>query len=256
MSLKLWTTDINKLYLWSTEINKAYLGANLVYDKTVVANGLLNNLISYYKADTSWSFLDAHGSNNGTINGATFTASGKINWGYSFTTNDYIDLWWDNNLQPTSWKTITVNLWFKNSSSYSPYWFLWNWGYQNGVSWNASWFIALNSTNIIRLTWNGTDVLDASFTHNDWQWHMLTVVIQSTNAKIYVNANLLATWNITLNTSESTRNVQLWWLWVDNLFFLNWEIDEIASYLWEKTQTDIDNLYNSWAWLSYDNFTL
>ena len=34
MSIKLGTTDINKIYLGDTEINKAYLGDVLVYDKT------------------------------------------------------------------------------------------------------------------------------------------------------------------------------------------------------------------------------
>ena len=42
------------------------------------------NLISYYKCDTNGTFPDAHGSSNGVINGASFTASGKINGGYDF----------------------------------------------------------------------------------------------------------------------------------------------------------------------------
>lgn len=52
-----------------------------------------SGLISYWKADTNGSFPDAHGSNDGTINGASYTASGKINGAYSYGGDgDYINL--------------------------------------------------------------------------------------------------------------------------------------------------------------------
>ena len=82
-----------------------------------VANGLLNNLVSYYKCDTNGSFPDAHGSNDWTINGATYTASGKINWAYDYDwVNDTINTWtstdfeinWSDNFSQSIWVNLDV----------------------------------------------------------------------------------------------------------------------------------------------------
>jgi len=54
---------------------------------------LTEDLDHYYKADDSGSFPDSTGGSDGTINGATYTASGKINGAYDFDgNNDTIDL--------------------------------------------------------------------------------------------------------------------------------------------------------------------
>ena len=46
---------------------------------------LTTNLISYYKLDeSSGDAIDAHGSNDGTVTGATQNVAGKINTAYSF----------------------------------------------------------------------------------------------------------------------------------------------------------------------------
>jgi len=52
---------------------------------------LTDNLVSYYKCDTNGSFPDALDNNNGSLNGPTYTASGKINGAYELDgNNDYI----------------------------------------------------------------------------------------------------------------------------------------------------------------------
>ena len=54
---------------------------------------LIDSLVSYYSCDDNGSFPDAHGSNNGTINGASFTASGLIDNAYDFDgINDDVDV--------------------------------------------------------------------------------------------------------------------------------------------------------------------
>jgi len=54
---------------------------------------LTDSLVSYYKCDTDGSFPDSVGSNNGTISGATYTTSGKINGCYYYDgSNDSINL--------------------------------------------------------------------------------------------------------------------------------------------------------------------
>ena len=84
------------------------------FDYIQQPNGLLNNLVSYYKMDTNGSFPDAHGTNNGTINWATYTASGKINWGYSF---DGVNDWVDTNFAPDFLNPYTIAWYFKTSAS-------------------------------------------------------------------------------------------------------------------------------------------
>lgn len=72
---------------------------------------LLGNIISYWKLDVdNATQVDSAGSNDGTVTGATFTASGKINGGYDFDgSNDLINFGDINGVDGTA--TFTVNFW-------------------------------------------------------------------------------------------------------------------------------------------------
>ena len=85
------------------------------YSAWWVSNWLLNNLVSYYKCDTNWSFPDAHWSNNWTINWATYTASWKINGWYSYATNDYVSMTDDASFKMTT--SFTVSAWIKSTDT-------------------------------------------------------------------------------------------------------------------------------------------
>jgi len=65
---------------------KASGGGNTIISHPTLSNGMTH----YYKFDND--LVDAVGSADGTNNGATYTASGKINGGYGFVTNDYVAL--------------------------------------------------------------------------------------------------------------------------------------------------------------------
>lgn len=248
MSLKLWTTDINKIYLWSTEIKKAYLGATLVYDKTAVANWLLNNLVSYYKMDTNGSFPDAHGSNNGTINGATFTASGKINWGYSFDwSNDNIVL--SQNSSTILDNDFSISIWFNINNSASSQWFLYNfWLRDMWIRWG-------NVTDNIQFQlfdWTTNAYLNTPVNKNEWV-HWVFVRDKSTGMKIYINGVEQVSNNFTWNASNVSRVEQIWRVLTQQYYY--WLLDELAFYSRVLTQTDVTNLYNWWNGLGYWSFT-
>ena len=255
MSIKIWTTDINKKYIGGTQINKTYLGETVIYWESTPSNWLLNNLVSYYKMDTSWSFPDAHWSNNWTINGATFTASGKINWGYSFDwVNDRINV--STNLYSSTYHTTSY--WVKHSSL-PGLWVLWFftchlvdfWAWCS-MSIENDWgvykirYINYFTTCIINLFYN--------FTPTIWTYNNIICQTTASWMKIFIDGVLVASnWN-TWTLRASSNNFSLWsyptwWNYFD------WVIDEV--WLWNKalTQTEITALYNAASWLSYDSFT-
>lgn len=253
MSLKLWTNDISKAYIGSTEVSKAYLGSTLVYSSTP-PNWILNNLVSYYKMDTNGSFPDAHWSNPWTINWASFTVNGKINWGYDFDwVNDYVDL--NNNLWLLLDWDFTFSSWVYIDSTISADWFIYDF-------WNRDiWFIWRNATSemqFLLFDWTTDAFLNTSVTKNTWVNCIFTRDKVSW-MKIYINwvesISNSFTWNANTLTNRSDS---IWsrlnsWVWS---FYYKWGLDEL--WLWNKvlTQTEITALYNSWNGLEYWSFTL
>lgn len=229
---------------------------------TWVSNWLLNNLISYYKADTNGSFPDAHWSNDWTINWATYTASWKINWAYSFDwINDYISLniwaWWEFN-----WTDFTINIWFK-SDWITQTWFdyiLWfsNWGGLSSVQ-----FYHVATTNYlhwyIRDNWWAAIDIDTWVSPFDQNWHMYTMTWDYTTWTLEMFIDGISKWT-GINTNISLAWTHDLWIWALNNAWItgwaiDWNMDEVC--LWDRglSSDDITALYNSTNWLSYDNFT-
>ena len=222
-----------------------------------IPNWLRNNLVSYYKMDTNGSFPDAHWSNNGTINGATFTASGKINWGYDF---DWIN---DDVISSTSiwaWNK-TVSFWIRwtNNSSTADI-------RQSLKLLDAAWDdenIAFSYNHVattFQSAFNVKNTLNQFFpaklsTPLLWNnWYFIIWVIDWTNLKAYCNWALEDTTPFT-GTLNNPDTMLIWKWWVSSAYY-DWLLDEL--WIWDKalSQTEITDLYNSWAWLSYDNFTI
>lgn len=246
MSINLWNTPINKIQLGSTEINKSYLGNNLIYDNTIPPNWLLNNLVSYYKMDTNGSFPDSHWSNNGSIFWSTFIASAVINWGYNWDwINDYITTpmsapWtWDFSFQ--CWiRTTTTNARVALSSQQA-----WQW-YFSLIN-NSNWTVSFRITD----SWTVNAISNVI---NDWSWHHVVWTRSWNTIRIYTDWVLRDTqtksWNITWST--------LYWGNFSTLVgsvYYQWDEDEWAFWNRELSLSDVQALYNSWAWLSYDDFT-
>lgn len=265
MSLKLWTTDINKLYLWSTEIKKAYLGATLVYDKTTPPNWLLNNLVSYYKADVNWSFPDSHGSNNGTISWATFNASGFINWDYNYDgVNDFVQL--NQNLLTSliNADAFTISTWLNidsiKTSNYILSW--WTWG---NFLWIAIWFDVLNDRRLRGFIWYQSTAPQCISTNTlevSWGYYHCVLSYDWTDLRVYLNWVLEAVTSAPSPTWWSANDFRLmrqgsnYTDWKqDETGFWNTRLDDWWVSVWQAAWWRIWALYNSWAWLSYDNFT-
>lgn len=221
------------------------------------SNWLLNNLVSYYKADDSWSFPDAHWSNDGTISGATYTASWFINWAYDFDgTNDYIS-----HPAPTLTTAATFSFWIKP------------WTLPTGLrsilsNGPANRYRISNRNNKLDVLIGNAGISDTTpwadaqtvaITDNTWQ-HFVVTYENWTGIEIFKNG---------LSSQTSTKWADINSSWSTSLIacepdswdtgslgnFIEAEIDEI--WFWDRvlTSDEISDLYNSWAWLPYADFT-
>jgi len=232
------------------------------------ANGLLNNLVSYWKLDeSSGNALDAHGSNDGIVTGATQGASGKINTAYSFDGNDYVNI--DGVVDDlASTTTGTWSAWVKPvDATPSPVEYYISFG-----DTNANEAIAIHPKPTGEL--KGI-IVDAGTT--DWAletdsvvfsdntWTHIAIVQNGTEPVLYVDGVAVAQTFTTSNDKTSWLN-QLGGLdngRIGNLNFnsngeknhFNGTIDEVGIWSRALTGDDITTLYNSGSGLSYDNFT-
>ena len=263
MSLKLWNTDINWLFLWSTAINQAFLWTVEVF--SAVSNWLLNSLLSYYKADANGSFPDAQWSNNWTINGASFTWSWKINWAYNYDwINDFVAVDW------LAWNpnVLSISTWFKVT-----------WWAVNGILFSnrseSTRLIQLNvasDTRVIfqlRWSWNVIQTLDAPWLPIlTWFNHVVAVFNKTTDThKLYINwvlkdENFHDFWTesftATRATIWSTFATAYWQFFkgtIDETWIWNKSLSDWGISVWQTATWDVAELYNAWAWLSFDNFT-
>ena len=231
------------------------------------SNWLLNNLSAYYKCDTNGSFPDAHWSNNWTINGATFTASGQINWAYDYDwTNDYIsvpdstdlDLWvgWGD-FSFSFWinPDVAPSNWTKNRMLFAktPWW--WDDAYY------LNWRYIDASNNALRLlissNWTTSETLDVNVAISLSTWtHIVWIFDASASTWTVYKDNVsqwTATWTIT-SLHNSAWALNIWQINSGTLQY-DWKLDEIWIWKTLLDSTNVSDLYNSWSWLSYDSFT-
>ncbi len=214
-------------------------------------NGLSNDLVSYYKMDTNWSFPDSHWGNNWTINGATFTASWKINWWYNFD-------WVNDEVTISAFSTIsksqafTVSIWFKaDTTSWTRT--LWN---QNLWGSDRVWAqIMSNELRVAIFNWTSYFVINnVAFSDTASFHHLLVTFDGSSTLTSYLDNTSFTTWSNTPSLNASTSQFDFW-IKQDNSWDYDWTLDE--SGVWDVviTTDQRDTLYNSWSWLSFDEFT-
>ena len=200
------------------------------------------NLVSYYKLDeTSGTIVDAHGSNDGTNNGATYGVAGIVNTaldfdgvndyvsaGYSLTTTDItINFWLD-------WDDMgTSNIQFITESATAGYFMI-----HAGVVTNGLKFTMDGSVSSLQVTSAIATGLN-----------MYTLTYDGTTALMYRNGtqigSLTATWGSqTLSTLYiGSRG--------GSSYFLDGTLDEVGIWSRALSSTEISDLWNSGNGLAY-----
>lgn len=222
---------------------------------------LTSSLISYYKCDSSTNFLDAHGSNDGTVNGATYTGSGLINGAYDYDGNsDYIDLVDD---MLDSYNEGTLNMWFNpDSSSITQDAF----AVGSAGSINPVVAMRVNTDNTLTYVFRndgagGLTILDTSDAITTGQFNMVTFTSNGSTIKCYIDGV-----EKTLTASLGTNTGQ----WFSDLGvththryhvgaaatptitnYCDGVIDEIGLWSRALSQSEITSLYNGGSGFAY-----
>lgn len=150
--------------------------------------------------------------NNGTIFDTTF-AQGKMGWGASFDeTNDYINI---SDFGETFYN-MTMSFWFKiDDNSGNAFQYIFSWGTVSTTNTTNVWFVENGveglpdymRTKILDSDDATTTSLDfnASSIIGDGEWHLYSLVKNSTGATVYLDGVLKAT-----NTSIATGDINLY----------------------------------------------
>lgn len=161
------------------------------FGKNSIVMELQSDLISYWKSDTDGSYPDAHGSHDGTINGASYKSSGKINGSYEFDgDNDYIKINYNDQID----RDFSVSLWFKSVSSNA---------YQAVISQsrdtgsNNGWLVGFKGTTgkfgITEPT--ESEIIYSPLEYDDYNWHHGVVTVSggtTATFTIYVDGTQVA----------------------------------------------------------------
>lgn len=220
---------------------------------------LTTNLISYYKLDNNAN--DAHGSNNGTVNGATYTASGKINGAYDFDgVNDFISL--PNNFNFGT-SGLTISAWIKTTEATNNGEILFIQDDYNSHNPLIEFTIKSNGTVIVRVR-GQTNTANffsetSTTTVNDGNWHHLVLVFDDANdtGYLYIDGSeeLSATGRTTTNINFGAGFPTIGKVlqnWVSSsVYYFDGIIDEFAIWNRPLSSTEVGELYNSGAGLTY-----
>jgi len=225
-----------------------------------------DNIVGYWGFDTSGSVQDyVSKTYNGTVYGATFTSSGKLNGCYSFDgVNDYISCGNGAGLQITG--DISVVAWVESGSQGADDNIVTK--YQGGVSNNRAWLIGASANNAnkiwVAISDDGTSSADhfkLYETTNEvltsgWQQVGFTFDASESDLKIYVDGVEITAITKTSDggiTSiyNSTENVVIGGY--DHTGSLGWtgKIDEVG--IWDDvlTPAEVAQLYNNGNGVSY-----
>ena len=223
-------------------------------------NGLLTGLESYYKLDeASGTIADSHGSNDGTLTGATYGATGIINNAIDFDgSGDYINL--GNLTMPSAW---TWNAWVNVptigagesygvvvkgnlSSSNESFRIAIQYSSGSAVAFCRAWFASggVGSSTFVK---GSTDLAGG--------WHMVTVTWDGDDLRVYADASSEGT---SLgnggSTQSSSDNVYIG-TGTTSLWNMNGSIDEVGFWSRILDSTDVANLYKGGAGMPYSEFT-
>jgi hypothetical protein len=207
---------------------------------------IIDNLISYWKLDeSSGSVLDAHGSNDGTNNGATPNVAGKINTAYDFDgTNDYIDF----GDFAYSTDEISVSCWI-NVDAFANAWL-----FAKDEASGREFAFGINSSNKLTLQVAGNASSASSDTALSTDtWYHVGFTFSSTNGTgtYYLNGSADGTFTNAGNLSNTATPFYMGNRSYGGDPFFNGTIDECGLWSVELTADNFSDLYGSGSGYEY-----
>ena len=214
-------------------------------------------LVSYYKLDNNAN--DAHGSNNGTLQGPTYTASGKINGAYDFDgSNDRIKI---PNPSLNMASAYTLGAWIKIDAI----------GGEQGIIVRDKYYDAAQERvfqfrvdsdgkiRLIRFISGGNIQAVSADAISTGAWYFVVATFDnSVGSKIYINGSQNGTTQTTTtnNVNGTNSDVYLGAMENSNVYpyidhFLNGIIDEVGIWSRALTSDEITQLYNNGNGLAY-----
>jgi hypothetical protein len=217
---------------------------------------LTDDLVSYYKFEGD--ATDETGSYDGSVQGASVTASGLIGSAYSFDgSNDYIST----SASMGNFSTAgTWSFWIKTSDSDT--------GTvanrfisKNAVSPNRSYFIQLDGGVLKIFGSDDGSNINLSYTVlsstiiNDDDWHHIVIAYEggARTIKTYIDSMLAGTLTSAdgVPASFNTSNIVTSFGSTDGAAVLNGILDEMGFWSRELDSTEVTQLYNSGSGLTY-----
>lgn len=212
--------------------------------------------------ESSGNIADATGWwHTGTLTGSISYTTGKINNWISMTSSQAQNLFaiassWDFNVSTT---TMSSSFWIKSSNNSVHFFTYMDDNTQEEIifwiGWWASfwvWWTSWKPTIYCKNKWWAW--YSASTTVSDNVWHHIVLLIDSSSIKIYVDNTLSLNQTVAWTRSAWDRTLRIWNRYVSApaYYLCYWGLmDEFWRWSRVLTTTEITELYNWWAWLSY-----
>lgn len=232
----------------------------VILKPNIGGNGLLNGLVSMWEFENN--ALDSHGSNDGTVSGATYTSSGKIGGCYDFDgSNDIITIPKSTELTFDGFTdSYSVSLWFNSSDTNNSGRLIEDRPYGSGQGSEFSIRINYNSDNVSIALYDGSNIvyISISGTFGDGNWHHVVMVVDqiSGNAYIYVdNSSNSGSLSSLVESTQSLEDIFIHGKSGGSAEEYLAKIDEVMIYNRALSATEVAALYNNGNGLSYSQLT-
>lgn len=223
------------------------------------SNGLLTGLESYWKfEESSGTVYDAHGSNDGTVTGATYSATGKSGNCLSYDgSGDFVDV--GNITTPSA---FSWSIWY-NGTSKAGYNTLVCKGNVHGSGSGESYRSRIDQTTgyLDSVVWWGSgfnyDIITGSTDLADGSWHNIVITFDGDVHTVYTDGSQTGqTTGLGGSTQSPTENVYFGKTGHPSAFYyMNGRMDECGFWSRVIDSSDVSTIWNSGSGLFYDNFT-
>jgi hypothetical protein len=211
---------------------------------------LTDNIVAYYKLD--WNSNDSVGSNNGTDTSVSYVA-GKIGNAGSYNGTSSKTVIPNSTGLNITGNQISFSFWINPTATQTNNWILFK-GADNSQWVYSMWFFSgADMKMCMRL--NGSTTIWSGEVRSSWDvslntWTHIAGIYNWSTQKIYINWTEVWSQNYSASLSSNTNDLILWYYFSQSFDF-QWLIDEV--WIWSRalSSTEITQLYNGWAWLTY-----